>query len=376
MSRKIFIITGEPSGDLHGANLVKAILEIDPQAEIACWGGDKMKAAGANVLKHIDELAFMGFVEVAANIRTILKNFKLCKAHIEDFKPDLVVHIDYPGFNLRMAKTVTELGIENVYYISPQIWAWKESRVKKVKKWLKHVFVILPFEKPFYEKHGVKAEFVGHPLLDELGSISGDEGSFRSEFGLDSAKPIIALLPGSRTQEIKLLLPEFNAVIKAFPELQFVVSKVPWQGEHLYSSLDPGAVILEGNTYKLLAHAHAAIVTSGTATLETALINTPQVVVYKANPLSVIIARMLVKVKYISLVNLVMDKEVVTELIQKDVNAKNLVTELSKIIEGGSNRVSVLEEYEQLKHRLGDSGASKLVASRLLKIISDQAATS
>jgi len=308
---------------------------------------------------------------VAANLRTILKNFKLCKQHIEEFKPDLVVHIDYPGFNLRIAKTMTELGIENVYYISPQIWAWKESRVKKVKKWLKHVFVILPFEKQFYEKHGVEAEFVGHPLLDEVEAIQVDQHEFRLKHGLDSSKAIVALLPGSRTQEINLLLPEFRAVVKAFPEYQFVVSKVPWQSRDLYDRLSENAAVLEGNTYDLIAHAEAAIVTSGTATLETALIGTPQVVVYKANPISVMIARFLVRVKYISLVNLVMDREVVTELIQKDVNAKSLVNELSKILEGGSSRADVLKEYLDLKHRLGDKGASDLVANRLLKIIAN-----
>ena len=371
MSPRIFIITGEPSGDLHGSNLVKAIKALNPDAEIACWGGDKMASAGARVVKHIDDLAFMGFVEVAANLRTILKNFKLCKQHIEEFKPDLVVHIDYPGFNLRIAKTMTELGIENVYYISPQIWAWKESRVKKVKKWLKHVFVILPFEKQFYEKHGVEAEFVGHPLLDEVEAIQVDQHEFRLKHGLDSSKAIVALLPGSRTQEINLLLPEFRAVVKAFPEYQFVVSKVPWQSRDLYDRLSENAAVLEGNTYDLIAHAEAAIVTSGTATLETALIGTPQVVVYKANPISVMIARFLVRVKYISLVNLVMDREVVTELIQKDVNAKSLVNELSKILEGGSSRADVLKEYLDLKHRLGDKGASDLVANRLLKIIAN-----
>lgn len=370
MSRKIFILSGEPSGDLHGSNLVSALKAQDPELEIACWGGDRMAKAGATVLKHIDELAFMGFVEVVANLRTILRNFNLCEEHIRSFQPDLVAFIDYPGFNLRMAKRVKEMQIPTAYYISPQIWAWKESRVSKVKRYLDHVFVILPFEKAFYEKHGVPAEFVGHPLLDEIGLIQADPASFRKEFDLDN-RPILAILPGSRSQEIQLLLEPCAAIVSEFPNHQFVVSKVPWQPASMYSALPSGVKLVEGRTYELLSLSEAAIVTSGTATLETALIGTPQVVVYKANPISVMIARWLVKVKFISLVNLVMDREVVTELIQADVNSNRLRKEVRSIIEGGERRSHVLQEYSQLKAKLGEKGASSFVATRLLKIIPD-----
>ncbi|NQV52157.1 MAG: lipid-A-disaccharide synthase [Flavobacteriales bacterium] len=370
MSHRIFIITGEPSGDLHGSNLVKELLSQDPALSIACWGGDRMRSAGAEVLKHVDDLAFMGFVEVAANLRTILKNFDLCVEHIQAFQPDLVVLMDYPGFNLRMAKRIKKMGIPVAYYISPQIWAWKESRVEKIKRYVDHVFVILPFEKAFYEKHGVSAEFVGHPLLDEIKHIEVDGPLFRKQHGL-SDRPIIALLPGSRKQEISLLLEPIAKIIASFPAHQFVVSKVAWQPEGLYHSLPDDVVLLEGNTYDLLALSEAAIVTSGTATLETALIGTPQVVVYKANPISVLIARWLVKVKFISLVNLIMDKEVVKELIQAEVNSTNLTRELGNVVKGGERREAVLASYGILKEKLGQKGASRFVASRLLKIIAD-----
>ncbi|MEZ4722880.1 MAG: lipid-A-disaccharide synthase [Flavobacteriales bacterium] len=370
MSRRFFIIAGEPSGDLHGSNLVKELVVLDPEIEIQCWGGDRMKSAGAKVMKHIHELAFMGFVEVAMNLRQILRNFKLCEQQIKVFKPDVVVLIDYPGFNLRMAKTIHALGIPVVYYISPQIWAWKESRVKKVKQFVDHVFVILPFEKPFFEKHGVQAEFVGHPLLDEIKEIHITKAEFCTKHHLDDGKPIVALLPGSRTQEIELLLPEMAALIEQFPKRQFVVSKVAWQPIERYRKyLNQNVQLVEGSTYELLKSAEAAIVTSGTATLETALIGTPQVVVYKANWLSVIIARWLVKIKFISLVNLIMDKEVVKELIQGQASAKNIKIELGNIIEGGERRQAILNEYAQLRYKLGAGGASSIVANKLLKII-------
>jgi lipid-A-disaccharide synthase len=369
MSHKIFIITGEPSGDLHGANLVKALIASEPDLEIQCWGGDKMQAAGAKVMKHVDDLAFMGFVEVVANLSTILKNFKTCRQQIDAFRPDLVVLIDYPGFNLRMAKHINAMSIPVAYYISPQIWAWKESRVEKIKRYVDHVFVILPFEKEFYGKHGVNAEYVGHPLLDEIKQIHLEDIRFRQDLGIKNDKPIIALLPGSRTQEIKLLLEPISKIVTDFPNYQFVVSKVAWQPKHLYDSLPESVCLLEGRTYELLKASEAAIVTSGTATLETALIGTPQVVVYKANALSVAIARFLVKIKYISLVNLILDEEVVKELIQTQVTSKNLKQELNAIVEGGARRSYVLEKYAELNKNLGSKGASSFVANRLLKII-------
>ena len=369
---KIFIITGEPSGDLHGANLVHALLKINPNLIIQCWGGDKMEAAGAEVLKHVDELAFMGFIEVLSNLSTILKNFQICERQIAAFQPDLVVFIDYPGFNLRMAKKVKKLGIETAYYISPQIWAWKENRVHTIKRFIDHVFVILPFEKAFFKKHGVNAAYVGHPLLDELQKKSVENQDVRALLGIDNQKPIIAILPGSRTQEIKKLLGPMSAVAKRFPDRTFIVSKVPWQPESLYTGLPSNVYVLEGKTYKLLSAAEAALVTSGTATLETALLGTPQVVVYKANALSIAIARKLVKVKYISLVNLIMDEAVVTELIQKDVNVDRICKELQVLFEGGEKRNIVKTKYAALREKLGGGGASEITANALLKIIANK----
>lgn len=369
MPKRIFIISGEPSGDLHGANLVKAILNLQADTEIACWGGDRMKAAGAKVLKHIDELAFMGFAEVVANLRTILRNFKLCKQQIEEFKPDVVVLIDYPGFNLLMAEHIHKLGIKNYYYISPQIWAWKENRVTKIKAFIDKVFVILPFEKDFYAKHGVEAEFVGHPLLDEIKRIEVDKEEFLSRKGIENqGKPIIALLPGSRTQEIKRLLPLMQTVTDRFPGYQFIISKVPWQGKSLFAECEQkGLSIAEGDTYELLSISEAAVVTSGTATLETALFRVPQVIVYRANWISYHIAKMLVKIRFIGLVNLVMDKEVVRELIQNEVNPKEIEKELSLILEGGEKRQQVLQDYDNMLAKLGKEGASQIVAKALLK---------
>lgn len=369
MPKRIFILAGEPSGDLHGSNLIKAILAESPTTEIACWGGDKMKAAGATLLKHIDELAFMGFVEVLMNIRTILKNFRLCESQIEAFKPDLVVLIDYPGFNLRMAKKVHEMRIPQYYYISPQIWAWKEKRVYQIKAFIEKVFVILPFEKEFYAKYGVEAEFVGHPLLDELKEKTTDRKAFLEKHGInDTGKPIIALLPGSRTQEISVLLPLMSKASKDFPAYQFICSKVPWQKPELFRQCEKeGISIVEGETYQLLSLATSAIVTSGTATLETALLKVPQVVVYKGNWLSYWIARMLVKIKFISLVNLIMDRLVVTELIQGKVNEQELKAELQKLAPNAPKRAQVLKDYEELHTRLGSKGASAIVANALLK---------
>jgi lipid-A-disaccharide synthase len=368
MSHKLFIICGEPSGDLHGANLIKELRKSDPEIEIECWGGDKMASAGATVVKHIDELAFMGFVEVLINIRVILQNFKICKAQISKFNPDAVLLIDYPGFNLRMAKHVFKMGIPVHYYISPQIWAWKESRVKKIKAYVERVFVILPFESDFYKKHNVEAEFVGHPLLDELQNHTFNTDQFKTKHKLDPEKEIVAFLPGSRSQEIKRMLPLANDLSTRLPKRQFVVSKVKWHPESLYRSmLKDNIKLVEGDTYDLIKSSEACVVTSGTATLETALIGTPQVVVYKSDPISVRIARWLIKIKFISLVNLIMDEMVVRELIQKDASVKNLEEELVSILTGGEKRQAILDKYAHLQQLLGSGGASKIVATRLLK---------
>ncbi|MFZ9942936.1 MAG: lipid-A-disaccharide synthase [Bacteroidia bacterium] len=359
---KYFIVSGEASGDLHGSNLVKEIMAMDTQAEIQCWGGDLMQSAGATVLKHYRELAFMGFAEVLMNLRTILKNLNLCKRQIQAFKPDVVVLIDYPGFNLRIARFAFEAGFRVDYYISPQIWAWKQSRVEIIKQYVHRMMVILPFEKPFYEQLGYPVDFVGHPLLD---AISNNQYVF--DKGSDT-RPIIALLPGSRRQEIYAMLPLMVATVSKFPKYRFMIAAAPsvpveWYHSHIGNS---NIELVFGNTYGLLSVATAALVTSGTATLETALFRVPQVVCYKGNVISYHIARKLIKVKFISLVNLIMDREVVKELIQGELNMDNLEHHLRLITEHTPQREKMLSEYDQLQISLGGSGASKRAASHIV----------
>ena len=355
---KYFIIAGEASGDLHGSNLVREICQLDSSAEIQGWGGDLMQGAGVRVLKHYRELAFMGFAEVLLNLRTILRNLELCKEQIKSFKPDVVILVDYPGFNLRMARFAHESGFRVHYYISPQIWAWKQSRIEIIRKYVHRMMVILPFEKPFYEKLGYQVDFVGHPLLDAITSnYSFDKGA--------DQRPIVALLPGSRKQEISAMLPLMVETAQRFPDHRFVIAAAPSIQREFYESFNAQGLIevVYGNTYGLLSVARAALVTSGTATLETALFQVPQVVCYRGNPISYRIARWLVKVKYISLVNLVMDTESVTELIQQELNLKNLEVELRNILFDSAERTKMLNEYDRLNSMLGGKGASKRAAS-------------
>ena len=370
---KYYVIAGEASGDLHGGNLIKHIFQRDTQADIRAWGGDLMEAEGAEVVKHYRDLAFMGFVEVAANLRTILKNFDLCKADILEYKPDVIILIDYPGFNLRMAKFAHQNGIKVFYYISPQIWAWKENRVKQIKAYVDEVYVILPFEKDFYAKFDVDVTFVGHPLIDAVEQFKVEFPSreaFLSENGLHD-KPLVALLPGSRKQEISKMLPLMLSVAKDYPDYQFVIAGAPSQDHDFYMPFiaDTGIQIVFGKTYQLLTYSHSAIVTSGTATLETAIFKVPQVVCYRGGFLSVIIARLLVKIKYISLVNLIMDREVVKELIQSDLNKKSLKKEFELISRKGDRRDKMMEDYDLLYQKLGGQGASDLTAKLMLKTL-------
>ena len=367
---KYFIIAGEASGDLHAANFVKALKDFDENAQVEGWGGDLMSQAGVTVLKHYKELAFMGFVEVAKNIRTILGNFKICKSDILAFQPDVVVLVDYPGFNLRMAKWLKTKGIKVYYYISPQIWAWHQSRVKNIKKHVDKMFVILPFEQEFYAKHGMKVDFVGHPLLDVVADYTPSVNLYEA-YSL-AQKPIIALLPGSRKQEIQLVLPEMLSVIESFTDYQFVIAGAPSQEESFYQkvmedhSLTQKIPIIFGKTYDVLAQAQAAIVTSGTATLEAALFEVPQIVCYKGSSISYAIAKRVVKVDYISLVNLIAKKEIVKELIQKELNRQNLNEELKIILE--EDKISTIKKsYKELKVQLGRVGASKRLASLVFK---------
>ena len=365
---KYYIIAGEASGDLHAANLIKEIKNKDASAEIRCWGGDLMKAAGATLIKHYRELAFMGFFEVLLNLRTILKNISFCKKDIIDFNPDTLIFIDYPGFNMRIAKWAKPLGFKIHYYISPQIWAWKENRIKSIKRDVDHMHVILPFEKDFYEKkHQFSVNFVGHPLIDAIAQHpKTDDVGFRKEFNLDE-RPIVALLPGSRKQEISKMLDTMLQLPKQYPEYQFIIAGAPSQEPSFYESMISAnnVSLISNRTYDILSLAHSALVTSGTATLETALFKIPQVVCYKANPISYAIAKRIIKLKYISLVNLIMDRPIVTELIQNDFNATNLKKEFDKICDGYQRAIMFLEYYD-LEQTLGGTGASKNTAELIV----------
>lgn len=362
---KYYIISGEASGDMHGANLISEMKKLQPNSEFRGWGGDKMENQGLTLIKHYKELAFMGFAEVIMNLKTILSNIKFCKKDILEYKPDAVILIDYPGFNLRIAEFLHENNIKVFFYISPQVWAWKQSRVKKIKKVVNHLFVILPFEKPFYEKFDYHVDFVGNPLLDEISNFKKayESEDFRANNKLDE-RPIIALLPGSRTQEINTKLPIMLSVVEKYPNYQFVIAGAPSQGEEIYHSHisgDKQVSLVFGKTYPLLMNSYAGLITSGTATLETALFQVPQVVCYKANSISYAIAKRLVKIKFISLVNLIMDKEIVKELIQSDLTSEKLAHELSVILEG-EGRINMKNSYTNLITKLGGEGASKKTA--------------
>lgn len=365
---KYYIIAGEASGDLHGSNLMRAILQREPTAEFRFWGGDRMASvAGQPPVRHYRDLAFMGFLEVALNLKIILGNIDFCKKDLQNYRPDVLVLVDYPGFNLRIAKFAKSVGIRVVYYISPQLWAWKEGRVETIKKYVDEMLVILPFEEEFYQKHGVPARFVGHPLLDELQQLSPPNPvAFRPANGL-SERPIIALLPGSRRQEVAKMLRVMLSVVSHFPEHQFVIAGAPSLPPDFYGKFAAAGVkFVQNKTYDLLQISEAALVTSGTATLETALLNVPQVVCYRGSQISYLIARQLVKnIRYISLVNLILGREAVTELIQAKLTTVNLVAELQNIL--GPNRPKVLADYAELRQRLGGSGASQRAAEFIVK---------
>lgn len=365
---RYYIIAGEASGDLHGSNLVKALHQQDAKADIRCWGGDRMEAAGAKLVKHYRDLAFMGFVEVIVHLRTIFKNIRFCKEDILQYKPDVLVLIDYPGFNLRIAEWAKQQGIRTVYYISPQVWAWKENRVKNIKRDVDKMLVILPFETDFYKKWNYDVTYVGHPLIEVIEQEINNVPVIPI-----SEKPIIALLPGSRSQEIKLKLPIMLQVTKHFPEYQFVIAQAPSLPDELYTDIignKRNVMLAKDQTYNILKQAKAALVTSGTATLETALFGVPQVVCYKGNQLSYWLATKLVKVKYISLVNLIMDKPVVTELIQQDLNFKNLEREMHKLLHNSVRQKQLQEDYKELWNKLGQKGASDMAAREIIALAS------
>jgi lipid-A-disaccharide synthase len=360
---KYYLVAGEASGDLHGANLMKALKQQDAEAEFRYFGGDLMQAEGGTLVKHYADMAFMGFVEVVFNLRTILKNMKQCKQDIIAYKPDVLVLIDFPGFNLKIAEFAKANGLLVCYYISPKVWAWNQKRVLKIKRVVDHMFCILPFEVDFYKTWGMDVDYVGNPLLDAITAFKADP-QFLTKHRL-TKKKIIALLPGSRKQEIDYLLPDMVAMQSRFPQYQLVIAGAPSFNAEYYMQYIAGTNIpvVFNSTYDLLSNAYAAIVASGTATLETALFNVPQVVVYKGNAVTIGIARMLVKIRFISLVNLIMDKLVVKELIQQDSNPESIAAELALILNDKTYRQTMLTNYDELDVKMGQPGASAKTAA-------------
>ncbi len=357
---KYYIISGEQSGDMHAANLVASLKKKDENADFRAWGGDRLKAEGVILVKHIRDLAFMGFWEVIINLATVLRNISFCKKDILEFSPDALILVDYPGFNFRIAEFAKKKGIRIFYYISPQIWAWKKSRINQVRKNVDRMFVILPFEKEYYQKNNFKVDFVGHPLLDEIA-----KGNFF--FSIETEKPIIALLPGSRKQEISKMPSGRLVVDNDFPDYQFVVAATNSVEEEFYKNIiaNKNILLARNETYGLLKNAKAALVASGTATLETALFGVPQVVCYKTNFFSYLVARLLVKTKFISLVNIITDKLAVKELIQNELNGQNISASLSDILDE-TNRERILIDYKELKVKLENKGASNKVADLII----------
>lgn len=378
---KYYIIAGEASGDLHASNVVRELQQIDPHCSIRAWGGDLMTAAGAEVVKHYRDLAFMGFVEVVLNIRTIWNNLKFCQQDLQNFQPDALILVDYPGFNLRIAEFAHQQGYRVIYYISPQVWAWHRSRITKMRRVIDHLLVILPFEKDFLAAQGMKqVTYVGHPLLD---SVAQKQNHLRTitphQLGLPVDRSLIALLPGSRRQEIVAQLPIMLSVVRAFPQYCFVVAATEQLSADLYYQYmplhEPNVQIVYNRTYEVLHLAEAALVTSGTATLETALLGVPQVVCYRANWLSYQIAKRLVDLQFISLVNLIMNQETVSELIQNNLNNEQLTHALQQIIVGGERRETVLTSYNQLQERLGTIGAARRVAEKIVALVNEKSST-
>ncbi|TVZ53111.1 lipid-A-disaccharide synthase [Dokdonia sp. Hel_I_53] len=365
---RYYILAGEASGDLHGSNLMKALFREDPNAEIRFWGGDLMQEVGGTLVSHYKERAFMGFLEVLTNLRKITKFIKQCKRDIARFEPDALILIDNSGFNLRIAQWAKPLGVATHYYISPQVWASRSSRVKAIKASVDHMYVVLPFVKDFYASYNYDVHFVGHPLLDAIsGRDQADPGLFAKQHDLDE-RPIIALLPGSRKQEITAMLDIMLSIVDYFPNYQFVIAGAPSQEESFYSPFleDFPVKLIMNKTYDILSFANAALITSGTATLEAAIFKVPQVVCYKGNVISYQIARRIIKTAYISLVNLVMDREVVKELIQGELTTENLKAELDKIT-SDTSRKQLFSDYYDLEKKLGGSGASSKAAKLIVK---------
>ncbi len=368
---RYYIIAGEASGDLHASNLVKEIKKTDSSAVFRGFGGDLMAAEGVEIVKHYRDLAFMGFIEVLANLKTIFSNLRLSKSDILNFKADTVILVDYPGFNLRIAEFSHLQKIKTVYYISPQVWAWKKSRIKNIKRDVDLMLTILPFEEEFYHQYGFSVQFTGHPLLDAIEHRNKISRSQFIEQNNLPDKPIVALLPGSRKQEIKKMLDIMLSVTKNFSNHQFIIGMAPSIPLSFYQQIikDEPVTLVNNQTYSLLENSEAALVTSGTASLETALFNVPEAICYKGNMISYFIARLLVKIKYIGLPNLIMDKPVVKELIQMSMNVKNLERELHALLFDQNYRSDIFRDYDLLKIKLGGPGASARAAKQIIGLI-------
>lgn len=361
---KYYLISGEASGDLHGSNLIREIKKLDTEAHIRCWGGDMMQAAGAELVMHYKERAFMGFLEVAVNLRKILKNLQYCKDDLLAWSPDVVIFIDYPGFNIPIAQFAKRNGFKTVFYISPQVWAWKEGRVKTLREVIDKMLVILPFEKEFYHKWDYEVVYVGHPLVQVV-----DEFKKAHSYLTKPERRNIALLPGSRMQEIKKKLPIMLRLTKEFPDCTFSIAQAPSLDDHFYETMTdgyPNVKLVKGKTYELLMQSHAALVTSGTATLETALFAVPEVVCYKGSKVSYEIAKRLIKVKYISLVNLILDRPAVKELIQDALTTENLKSELNRLLNDEGRKFEVMENYKELWDILSQGGAASAKAAKIV----------
>ena len=366
---KYYIIAGEASGDLHASKLMRGIRESDPGAEFRCWGGEQMDAAGGTVVKHYHELAFMGFTEVILNIRTIFRNIRFCKEDILQWKPDAVILVDYPGFNMRIAEFAKTHGFKVYYYIAPQIWAWKKHRIHKLHRYTDLTFVVMPFEVDFHKSYGYKAEFTGHPLPDSIDlNAKIDEAGFRKANGL-SEKPVIAIVPGSRKQELKRILPPMLKITERFSDYQFVIAGVASIPESFYARLikNHPVKVIYGRTYDLLRVARAAAVNSGTVTLETAILGVPEVVCYRFGLLSALAAGLVVRVKFISLVNLILDRKAVPELIQFNFTPDALSRELALILRDGAPRSKMLDDYKELREKVGSAGASARAAAIMVE---------
>lgn len=368
---KYYIISGEASGDLHGAGLIRALHTTDPNAVIRCWGGDLMKNAGAELIKHYRDLAFMGFAEVLKNLPAILRNLRFCKEDILSFNPDVIILIDYPGFNLRIAQWASKRNHRVFYYISPQIWAWKQSRIWKIKQTVERMYVILPFEHSFYARFQMDVSYYGHPLMDVIGHFQKDE-QFMDRNNLDATKPLIALLPGSRLQEIQRMLPVMLDATHDLQAYQIVVAGAPSIDDEVYHKLAEGREfkLIRNETYQLLSHAKAAAVTSGTATLETGLFGVPLVVCYAGNKLSYVLAKSLIKVKFISLVNLILNKLAIPELIQHNFTAARLKEELNFILQEGTHRNDMINELKHLRELCGEPGVAKRISVDMFERLS------